>query len=259
MSPSPGSMRIVPTLATMSPTTTARWSSSQRQTCPGACPGVCRTLPSLAARRPSSRSRRRPRARRATGTRDARGRLGVRPDGQRRARARARRAPPTWSGWWCVAHDRDGRAALDGERRAPSRSTRAARPRRASPARRAPPRARRARSCWCASPAGASASAPRRARSSARAPAGRMVTRRGSALDDEGERLAAADAERGEPALRVAVLHRVEQRRQDARAARADGMPERDRAAADVHLLRVEPAELVARPSSTTANASLIS
>ena len=43
MSPSPGAMRIVPLLATMSPTMIAPESSSQRHTCPQACPGVWST------------------------------------------------------------------------------------------------------------------------------------------------------------------------------------------------------------------------
>src|SRR5262245_59538603 len=53
----------------------------------------------------------------------------------------------------------------------------------------------------------------------------------------------AADAERGEALLRVALLHLVQQRDEDARARGADRMAERDRAAVHVHLAGV-PAHL---------------
>src|SRR5688572_5552884 len=54
---------------------------------------------------------------------------------------------------------------------------------------------------------------------------------------------AAADAQRGEAASCVPLLHFVEQRDQHARARSADRMTERDRAAVHVDLLRV-PAHL---------------
>src|SRR5688572_16042793 len=63
------------------------------------------------------------------------------------------------------------------------------------------------------------------------------------AFNCEGDPHAAPDAQRSEAAFRVALLHFVEERHQHARAARADRMTERDRAAVDVHLLRV-PAHL---------------
>src|SRR6185503_6333795 len=64
-------------------------------------------------------------------------------------------------------------------------------------------------------------------------------------LDDHRDALPAADAERCDAELRVAVLHRVQQRGQDPRAARADGMTEGDGAAVHVHavLRDVELAE----------------
>src|SRR3954447_650323 len=65
------------------------------------------------------------------------------------------------------------------------------------------------------------------------------------AFDDQGDALAAADAERGEAALLVKVLHRVEQRNEQAAARRADGMTEDYRSAADVHLVGRDPDELV--------------
>src|SRR5512139_3438459 len=61
------------------------------------------------------------------------------------------------------------------------------------------------------------------------------------AFDDHRDRIAATETERREPMTRTARLERPEQRRQHARAARADRVTERDRAAADVHGVRVEP------------------
>src|SRR5208282_3028520 len=55
---------------------------------------------------------------------------------------------------------------------------------------------------------------------------------------------AAANAQRGEPLLGVALLHLVKQRHQNARAGRADRMAERDGAAIDVDLGGV-PAEVL--------------
>src|SRR5437667_215064 len=63
------------------------------------------------------------------------------------------------------------------------------------------------------------------------------------ALNGEGNPHAAADAKRCQPAFRVALLHLVKKRDQDAAARRADRMSERDRAAVDVDLLGV-PAHL---------------
>src|SRR6185312_16200856 len=57
--------------------------------------------------------------------------------------------------------------------------------------------------------------------------------------DAEGNRVAAAEAERGEAAVHVAVLHGIEKRRQHARAARADRMAERDGAAVHIHVVPV--------------------
>ena len=176
-----------------------------------------------------------------------------------RARARARRRRRRDRGGGASRTMAIGVAARRRRARAPRRSTRAARPRTASPARRAGPRARRARSCSCASPAGASACAPRRARSTRDSSRGRSTSPR-LPLDDD----ARAPRRRrcralARPRFAFAVLHRVEERRQDARAARADRVAERDRAAAHVDLLRVEPAELCCTTIVTTANASLIS
>src|SRR6476646_7254139 len=55
---------------------------------------------------------------------------------------------------------------------------------------------------------------------------------------------AAADAERGEALLGIALLHLVEQRHQHASAGGADRMTDRDRAAVDVDLRRI-PAEVL--------------
>src|SRR3712207_1985479 len=62
------------------------------------------------------------------------------------------------------------------------------------------------------------------------------------ALDAHRDGVAAAEAERGESRARVAVLHGVQQRREHARAARADRVAERDRAAVHVDAVPV-PAE----------------
>ena len=61
-----------------------------------------------------------------------------------------------------------------------------------------------------------------------------------TALHGERHAVAAAEAQRRDAAPRVPALHRVEQRRQDPRAARADWMAERDRAAVDVDPRRVD-------------------
>src|SRR6267154_3623022 len=60
------------------------------------------------------------------------------------------------------------------------------------------------------------------------------------ALHAHGDAHAAADAERGQALLGVALLHLVEQRGEHARARGADRVTERDRAAIDVELGRVE-------------------
>src|SRR5687768_6757366 len=61
-------------------------------------------------------------------------------------------------------------------------------------------------------------------------------------LDTQRDRVAATKAERRQSCARSAVLHRVEQRGQHARAARSDWMSERDRATVYIHALPV-PAE----------------
>src|SRR5256714_1874499 len=61
-----------------------------------------------------------------------------------------------------------------------------------------------------------------------------------SALDGQRHGVPAAEAERGEAASSAATLHLVEHRRQKARARLPYGVSERDRAAVDVHLLRVK-------------------
>src|SRR5260370_35862936 len=81
-------------------------------------------------------------------------------------------------------------------------------------------------------PSGATVNAPSPARKSV-------------ALDAHRDAHAAADAERGETLLGVALLHLVEQRGEHARARGADRMAERDGAAIDVELVRIE-AELLA-------------
>src|ERR1051325_11384533 len=50
------------------------------------------------------------------------------------------------------------------------------------------------------------------------------------ALDRHRDAHAAADAERGNAVPQAAIVESVDERRQDARTARADRMPERDRA-----------------------------
>src|SRR5208282_722499 len=67
---------------------------------------------------------------------------------------------------------------------------------------------------------------------------------RSAALDAHGDPHAAADAERGEAALRVALLHLVEKGGKHARARGADRMAERYGAAVHVDLARV-PAEVL--------------
>ena len=60
------------------------------------------------------------------------------------------------------------------------------------------------------------------------------------ALEKEREAHAARDAERGEAARGLAAAHLVEQRDDDPRPCRADGMAERDRAAVHVEPRSVE-------------------
>src|SRR6476660_3295525 len=62
-------------------------------------------------------------------------------------------------------------------------------------------------------------------------------------FDDHGDALTAADAEGGQAALRVAPLHFVQERDEDAGAAGADRVAESDGATVDVDALPV-PAEL---------------
>src|SRR5690348_12653939 len=67
------------------------------------------------------------------------------------------------------------------------------------------------------------------------APAERVSVRATlDSLHAEGDRISATEAERGEPGRLVPVLQGVQQRREHARAARADRMPERDGAAVHV-------------------------
>src|SRR5439155_15509716 len=56
-------------------------------------------------------------------------------------------------------------------------------------------------------------------------------------FDDAGERHPEADAHRRDTVARLAALELVEQRRRDARAGRAERMPERDAAAGRVDVL----------------------
>src|SRR6266480_1069863 len=55
-------------------------------------------------------------------------------------------------------------------------------------------------------------------------------------LDDAGDRLAEADAHRGDAVTRLASLELGDERRGDARTGRAERMPERDAAAVRVHV-----------------------
>src|SRR5205085_6932134 len=66
---------------------------------------------------------------------------------------------------------------------------------------------------------------------------------RSAAFDAHRNSHAAADAQRREAFLCIALLHFVEQGHEDARAGRADRMPERDRTAIDVDPVGV-PAEI---------------
>src|SRR5277367_972212 len=68
-----------------------------------------------------------------------------------------------------------------------------------------------------------------------------------SPLYAHGDAHAAADTERGEPLFRVALLHLVKQRHQDARAGGANGMADRDRAAIDIDFAGVPTEVLVDR------------
>src|SRR5215475_6449411 len=67
----------------------------------------------------------------------------------------------------------------------------------------------------------------------------------GSALDHQGDALAATDAERGHAPLLPGVLQGLEQGHQQTGARGSDGVTERGRAAPDVHLARVELEDLV--------------
>src|SRR5438105_3972369 len=74
-----------------------------------------------------------------------------------------------------------------------------------------------------------------------RIPAGRQAGSRSSeTLDGEGDGVSAAEAEGSDAALEVAALQFVEQRDEDARAACADGMAERDRAAIHVNFFGIQ-------------------
>ena len=62
-----------------------------------------------------------------------------------------------------------------------------------------------------------------------------------AALDRERDGLAAAQAERRDSASQTAILQRIEQRRQHARARGAERVSQRDGAAIDVDLVPVPP------------------
>src|SRR5215813_7487214 len=68
----------------------------------------------------------------------------------------------------------------------------------------------------------------------------KCLNSRSRALDSEGEAVAAAHAERRDAALQMAIRQRVEERRENPAAARADRVSERDGAAVDVDLRWVE-------------------
>src|SRR5688572_188506 len=62
-----------------------------------------------------------------------------------------------------------------------------------------------------------------------------------SSFDRQSYSIAAAEAERGDAAFEIPLLQGIDQRGQDARAAGADRVAERDGAAIDVHSGRVDP------------------
>src|SRR5262245_29795017 len=87
---------------------------------------------------------------------------------------------------------------------------------------------------------------PRRARSTAVPWVAPLLARSGlHTLHGHGDRAATAESQRREPIATFAPLELVEERRDDARAARPDRVAERDRAAVDVDLVPIE-AELPA-------------
>src|SRR5688500_4086306 len=59
-------------------------------------------------------------------------------------------------------------------------------------------------------------------------------------LDGERDAVASAKAQTRDSALQTSLLQRIEQCRQDARAAGADRMPERHCSSVDVHLARID-------------------
>src|SRR5438552_1371182 len=59
-------------------------------------------------------------------------------------------------------------------------------------------------------------------------------------FDCEGDGVSATKTECGDAALQVAALQFMDQRNEDARAGRADGMTERDSAAVDVYFFGIE-------------------
>src|SRR5438309_3869707 len=66
--------------------------------------------------------------------------------------------------------------------------------------------------------------------------------RSGHSLDDRRDPLTAADAERREPVALLTLAELVGEREREARARRAERVPERDRAAVHVRLLAIEAA-----------------
>ena len=78
-------------------------------------------------------------------------------------------------------------------------------------------------------------------------------------LDAHGDAHAAADAQRRQALLGVALLHLVQQRDQHARAGGADRVADGDRAAVHVHLARCPSPGPCSPRSACAANASLAS
>ena len=63
-------------------------------------------------------------------------------------------------------------------------------------------------------------------------------------FDRQGDAVSAAEAQRGNAAFQVAPPQRIEQRRQHARAARADRVPESNSPAVHVHLALIDAKRL---------------
>ena len=107
MSPSGGSMRMVPCPATMSPTTAARVVVSISEMCPRACPGVCSTrqrIPGAPASTSSS-----PSSSKRSGRNGSRSAVRAWHHTGIPSCSLTARAPPTWSRWWWVSTTASGR------------------------------------------------------------------------------------------------------------------------------------------------------